>query len=292
MSGQLRFHRPVIAFALGPGVGLALSILAARWAFVQLRRGVPARGPVVLAPCLLLALFLGTLSGDRNYWWYMSSYLAYGDLASYTNLDPSGDKGQSFMDAGQVYFREGSTVSASDMMAFKSVSTFCVAPITSQPLWNAGDPDQIQAGGPVNMPPSGTVDFWAVGTDCCSPRAKSFNCSDASVPNARAGLRLLRDDQRPFYLLAVQAWVAKHCPLNDGTAQGRAMGAPLVCLPARHPLFFYWVEDPLREVEAYHAESKRLFEGQLFLFFVADVVLNVGLAWLLSNLASDAGSPP
>jgi len=134
------------------------------------------------------------------------------------------------------------------------------------------------------MPPSGTVDFWAVGTDCCSTTTKSFNCSGAREPTARSGLRLLRDDQRPFYLLAVQAWVAQNCPTDDNTAQGRAESAPLVCLPARHPLFFYWVEDPLLAVSNYYAESKRLFGMHVVLFFILDTVLTVGLFLSLSKL--------
>lgn len=284
MSGSMRYHSPHLAIGLGPVLSLAACVAVAVWVRGLLRNGLPVRGLLALSFVLFVALVFATVSGDRNYWMYMNSYLTYEDLGSYTNIDPSADKGQSFMDSGQVYFREGSKVVTSDMLAFKSDSTYCVAPIVSQPLWSQGDPNQVQTGGPANMPPSGSVDFWAVGTDCCSTTTKSFNCSAAGDAHARAGLRLLRDDQRPFYLLAVQAWVAQHCPTDDNTAKGRAEAAPLVCLPARHPLFFYWVQDPLLEVNDYHVKSKRLFRMHMFLFLTFDTLLTVGLLYLLTGL--------
>merc|ERR1719277_2170016 len=119
------------------------------------------------------------------------------------------------MDSGQIYFREGSKVDTSQVVAFKHDTTYCVAPIVSHPLLNRGDSEEV-----MRMPESGTVDFWAIGTDCCSP--SNFTCGMAADHRARAGLRLLRDDARPFYLMAVEEWVARVCPVNENTEAGVA----------------------------------------------------------------------
>lgn len=284
VSGSLRFHHFWLAVFLGPFVGLLLCIAMSLTARNRLRRvDYNMRPALTLSICLWLAFVLGMVAGDRSYWWYMTNFYTYRDLATYNDIDPSTDKGQSYMDVGQIYFKEGSKVERAEMMAYKSALTYCVAPITAQTLWNTGS-EAIETGGPMKIPDSGTVDFWAVGTDCCSTQDRSFNCGDANNTNARAGLRLLRDDARPFYFLAVQEWVAKHCPVDDNTASGRAKNAPLVCLPARHPLFFYWVQDPLLQVDQYQVKAQSLFSLHLFTFFILDTAVTLGALWLLFRL--------
>mmetsp|Transcript_126568 Transcript_126568/g.253041 ORF Transcript_126568/g.253041 Transcript_126568/m.253041 type:complete len:340 (+) Transcript_126568:132-1151(+) len=284
VSGSMRFHHLWLAIILGPLLCLLACIAASMAARGRLRRMDPGmRTALTLSVCLWLAFVVGMVAGDRNYWWYMTNYYTYQDLATYTDIDPSSDKGQSYMDSGQIYFKEGSKVERAEMMAYKSVNTFCVAPITSQTLWNTGS-DAVETGGPMKIPESGTVDFWAVGTDCCSTQDRTFNCGAANNTKARSGLRLLRDDSRPFYYLAVQEWVAKHCPVDDNSAAGRAKNAPLVCLPARHPLFFYWVQDPMLEVDSYGLKAQSLFNLHVFTFFILDIAVTLGGLWLLFRL--------
>jgi len=277
----LRFHHLWLAIILGPLLGL-LACVAASWAARKRMRNVDngMRTALTFSICLWLAFVVGMVAGDRSYWWYMTSFYTYQDLATYNDIDPSADQGQTYMDVGQIYFKEGSKLERAEMMAYKSALTYCVAPITSQTFWNTGS-EAIDPGGPMKIPESGTVDFWAVGTDCCSAQDRSFNCGAANNTNARSGLRLLRDDARPFYFLAVQEWVAKHCPVDDNTASGRAKNAPLVCLPARHPLLFYWVQDPLYEVDQYQVKAHSLFNLHVFTFCILDIVVTLGALWIL-----------
>ncbi|CAL1133131.1 unnamed protein product [Cladocopium goreaui] len=59
-------------------------------------------------------------------------------------------------------------------------------------------------------------------------------------------MRMIREDHRPFYLLAIQEWTARMCPTSgeDNTAKGHSKAAPLLCIPSRHPLLFTWVREP------------------------------------------------
>ncbi len=54
------------------------------------------------------------------------------------------------------------------------------------------------------MPESGSVDFFAVGVDCCSATAADFKCGAFNDPTARAGLRILNPDLTASFRLAVQ----------------------------------------------------------------------------------------
>ncbi|CAK0824554.1 unnamed protein product, partial [Prorocentrum cordatum] len=86
----------------------------------------------------------------------------------------------------------------------------------------------VSAHGPpkFHLPESGSVDFWAVGMDCCNQTSGEFWCGQVSNPRARAGMRMLRDDSRPFYALAVQVWAAKRCPEDVNTVSGVRAQAP------------------------------------------------------------------
>jgi len=298
---SVRFYNWPVAAVAGPLVGFLVCCLASFQARTKLRLAHSARGPVALAVCLWLAFVMACIQGDQNFHWYVSNIYNYQDSASYTDMDPSSDRGQSFMDAGQVYFREGTYVAREEMSVFKNTNLYCVAPIVSQPIHNqvlAAQPSfawgsetaptsvQQAAHGPpkFRLPESGTIDFWAVGMDCCNQTSGEFWCGQVGNPQARAGMRMLRDDSRSFYALAVQVWAAKRCPENENTVHGVRAQQPLICLPAKHPLFFYWVVDPIMEVDTFGARSTTLFHAQLGMFLAVDFGLSMLMLWLLFTI--------
>merc|ERR1719158_2377819 len=124
-----------------------------------------------------LAVCLATVFGDMNFWYNMQPFYDIENLNTYPNINPAKEKGQQLMDAGRVYFANDARLDDKYAMGFKNLDLYCVAPIV------VGS-DQLAS-----------YDFWAVGLNCCS----EFN-----NPHARSGLRLMRDDQRPFFRLAVQ----------------------------------------------------------------------------------------
>lgn len=275
----LRFYHPYLAAALGPVVGVVVCVLFSLQARTRLAEIRPARAWLVLAIVTWASLGLAVLGGEHNYWWHMVSYYDFQDLAAYTNIDPTMDKGQSYMDAGQIYFREFSQVLTDQMVAYRSQNVFCAAPIMLSPLSNQHGEDQVQQDGHFRVPKSGTVDFWAVGMDCCDQETRTFTCGAVGDERARAGIRLLRDDIRPFYHLAVQEWAARLCPLDDNTLTGRSQVSPLICPQARHPLFFHWVVDPLVEVDNFYEKSINMYRTQIAGFAIGNLFLVLALLW-------------
>jgi len=123
-----------------------------------------------------------------------------------------------------------------------------------------------------------------VGINCCDQDRKTFTCGAVGDITARAGLRLLRDDVRPFYTLAVQQWNARNCPVDDNTVSGRAEASPLICPVAKHPLFFHWVADPLAEVDRYHERAMELYAMHVVLFTSGNLLVVLAVLWVLFYL--------
>mmetsp|Transcript_83142 Transcript_83142/g.193129 ORF Transcript_83142/g.193129 Transcript_83142/m.193129 type:complete len:310 (-) Transcript_83142:91-1020(-) len=196
-------------------------------AALKFRFGRPCRLWVAFAACAWMGLVSAFIIGNRYWHEHTIYYYSFQDMASYINIDPATDKGQSYMDAGTVYFKEGSYVLRDKAIAFKNGLTYCVAPIVRAPINHQADNNVPNTASGFIMPKAGTVDWWAVGTDCCGRDGNSFTCGDVHSHLARSGVRLLDDTARSMYLLAVQEWSA-----TTG-------------LPVRHPVFFEWTRDPI-----------------------------------------------
>jgi len=96
-------------------LGLALFIYYLS-CYLQLRYGMLRSQRWHAIYCLVLGVaFAGGLwDGDQTYFMYMQPYYILTDLASYINVNPKLERGQSYMDAGTIYFREGVRVSVED----------------------------------------------------------------------------------------------------------------------------------------------------------------------------------
>mmetsp|Transcript_1873 Transcript_1873/g.4178 ORF Transcript_1873/g.4178 Transcript_1873/m.4178 type:complete len:306 (+) Transcript_1873:74-991(+) len=229
---------------------ILISGLVVLVAFLRCRNRRPARPWIVAAVLLIAAVVSGFAEGDQKWYKHTASYFLYGSMASYVNVDPGADQGQTFMDAGTIYFKDGSFVLGTKSLAFRNGKTYCVAPILHDTPPTNQSGSQVGRSAPTR---SGTVDFWAVGTDCCG-RGGTFTCDDAESGLARSGLRLLDDSARSMYLLAVQEWSA-------GTG-----------IPVRHPVFFHWVKDPLAVTERIYSEVWQDYELYCIVFFLCSGV--------------------
>lgn len=188
-----------------------------------------------------IALTLGVVFGNLNFQYYLMPSYAINNLNTYPNTDVSISSGTQLMDVGKAYFIAGTHLDFTKSMGFKNDDIYCVTPITK------------------GTGVLGSYDFWAVGLNCCSGTAADFRCGEFNNPKARSGMRLVNDDQRPFYRLAVQeAEAAYH-------------------IKANHPLFFEWVQDPVAQLEQNELQGWRLFLLGIFCFLGSNTIA-VGLA--------------
>lgn len=263
MSFSLRHFRETLALTLGPALSFFLCLLHFGNTYVRFMKGEPTRGLWALVVTLWSAFILGIILGDINYHSYASIYYQYQDLLSYPNLDPDMDRGQTYMDSGIVYFKESTYVASTKAVAFQSTAIYCAAPIIRNPLENQEGSVAVETEGPIVPPTSGTVDWWAVGINCCDPAGNGFTCGEVGNPMARAGIRMLREDARPFFLMAVQEWDSQYK------------------LPSKHPLFFYWVQDPLTQIDGYLINAKNSFFTATTYFFVFTTFITFFVMYIL-----------
>lgn len=187
----------------------------------------------------LFAWLLGLVAGDVNFYTNMEPFYDVSNLNTYRNVDPSSMRGTQLMDAGRISFTADAKLDVSMSMGFKNLNVYCVAPIVS-----GSDPKHMAS-----------YDFWAVGMDCCSGSRADFHCGEFNNARAAAGLRLMRDDQRPFFRLAVQ--------------QAEAAYKIRAC----HPLFFQWMADPIEHTMAYSDEGNKWYLVFIFMHFAFQLFL-------------------
>lgn len=124
--------------------------------------------------CFLAAL-AGFGAGWYNHYKNMIYYYTYNSLRKYTNVAGS-EQSTEFGDAGMVSFTGDTSIDSTRASGFKNAADngnmYCIAPIT----------DSNQGEKPIT--------FWAVGVNCCAPRA-SFTCDDAGDGGAKSALILL-----------------------------------------------------------------------------------------------------
>eukprot|EP00930_Biecheleria_cincta_P087999 TRINITY_DN77241_c0_g1_i1.p1 TRINITY_DN77241_c0_g1~~TRINITY_DN77241_c0_g1_i1.p1 ORF type:complete len:309 (-),score=38.68 TRINITY_DN77241_c0_g1_i1:155-1081(-) len=206
------YEVPIFACCCSVGVGLMIAGFSCYLAYQCKAAQTDPKWYSFFAFAMIAAALFATLLGDMNFKSYMEAVYDQKSMMSYPNINPAETHGQQMMDAGRMFFTEGSGLDLRKSMSFKNSDTYCVAPIVS------GE-DQLAS-----------YDYWAVGVNCCEGQNPRFKCGEYFNRHARAGLRLtgvVNDERRPFYRLAVQQAEAAYN------------------IRAEHPMFFYWVQDPL-----------------------------------------------
>lgn len=184
----------------------------------------------------------GMVFGARNFSANISPYLDIMNLNVYPNIDPSKYTGQQLMDAGRIFFTPETHLDLGHSMGFRNLDTYCVAPITSPSANSSGTP---------------TFDFWAIGINCCSGHLPDFHCGEFNNLNAKSGLRLMRDDQRAYFRLAVQQAEAAYN------------------IRAPHPIFMLWMQDPMSEISVYHDDGYKFWIIGVSVFAGVQLILLV-----------------
>mmetsp|Transcript_55031 Transcript_55031/g.154402 ORF Transcript_55031/g.154402 Transcript_55031/m.154402 type:complete len:309 (+) Transcript_55031:67-993(+) len=230
MSFSLHYQRPSAAWMLVV-LGLVFTGVSGFLAVRAKQRERDEMWYTFSTIALLVATVAAAIFGDMNFWFNMQPYYDIENLNTYPSVNPAREKGQQLMDAGRVYFADGTGLDMRKAMGFKNLDLYCVAPIVH------GE-EQLAS-----------YDFWAVGVNCCSGVSSDFRCGEFNNPHARSGLRLMRDDQRPFFRLAVQQAEAAYN------------------IKSTHPLFFYWMQDPVAEMNAYRDDGFKYYLLGIFTHF-------------------------
>lgn len=259
LSFALHYSRPHICEAIAAIVGVVIGLMLAIQLLGVVRRtaGGEASGEASSdAPSwvlffwisMLLALLLAVYFGNRNFWSNMQPYHDLRSLNTYDNIDPALHRGQEFMDAAEVIFHEGVALDLRKAVSFQNGETYCVAPISSGVAPNV---------------PLNNYDFWAVGKNCCSG-SNDFHCGDMQR-TTHGGVRVVRDDERSFYRLAVQQAESAYA------------------IKAVHPLFFHWVSDPTDHVDSLRRQGYRAYLIGLLAYFGFQFVLVVANIFLIKE---------
>jgi len=265
LSFSLHYRQPLLCWSVVL-LGLLATIVCGLYAWGQHSRALFDGSAVRLStPSWLVCLFasmvlawvLAVAAGLENYGVNSHRYYSMADLNAYADISPDRVRGQQVMDAGVIGFAAGTKVEVERSMGFRSVGMYCVAPIS------------LNSNSSVKMD---TYDYWAVGMDCCSGYKADFHCANVNN-NPRAGrwqhgggLRLMTDEARPFFRLAVQ--------------QAEAMYK----IKAAHPLFFNWVQDAPAEVESWKEASQRFFLAGIGSHFLLQVFVVVAAGLYFAKL--------
>jgi hypothetical protein len=238
-------------------VVLAIGLQTARLRAID-RKGLstPEREPnwwCFLFLSMAFSWVLAVAVGCTNYSKNMKPYYDYQNLNTYFEVDPLSVHGQQVMDAGLILFKEGSHVDTGKTMNFRGGATYCAAPIVSS---NASSNSSMV-----------TYDFWAVGKNCCKSGSQDFTCG-ATTQSGNSGLRLLRDQDRTFYRMAVeQAEVAYN-------------------IRAQHPVFFTWLHDAPSLIEGFMLQGWKWYRVAVGTHFLLEAFLVASAAIAFSKLAN------
>jgi len=238
---SIRYTQPVLSILVViAGAIVVLLCLGLAIESIRRRRSSSHYEPMwymFLFVTALLAFVLANIMGEWNYKTNMSEIYSMSHMNDYAWVDPTRMRGQQMMDAGSVFFLNSTIVDQRLGIGFRNDGIYCVAPIT------------------VGHTPLVSYDFWAVGMGCCSGAPGDFKCGQYDNPNAHGGLRLMKDDQRGFYRLAVQQAEATFNIHSD------------------HPLFFHWVADPVAEANNSLADGWSWYMIGMFGHFLLQLFL-------------------
>lgn len=229
MSFSLRYsHAEAGYFFVACGLLISFGFLL-KW---YLHFDLDDEGPnwlLFLAISCLVACILGLALGDSNYADGMLPYYDLSGLGIAHGVDPDAGQGANYLDAGRVFFTEGSQIQQDHALGFKDSDTYCVAPIS--------------AGNRTGMAKTASYDFWAVGINCCVPvRPAQFWCGGAANDNeAHAASRWMSDRELPYFKLAIQ-----QAEVEYG-------------IQAKFPMFVSWTKDPIKDLDKKSAGAVEFF---------------------------------
>jgi len=247
---SLHYSFPLLCWAIvALGIVITVAIGVAAWQKLQDSK---SNWLLFLFFSTAYAAVFGPLLGNINYWLNTQPYYDLQTLETYSDVNPATTPGQKLMDAGKVEFAEVAGLDLSKAFQFQDLDTYCVAPIS------LGLNSSVKS-----------YDFWAVGLNCCGWNASGvidYKCGgDYQTTTARQGVRLLNENQRDYYRLAVEQAEAQY-KIN-----------------AKYPLFFYWTEDATTDIQSYWEYGFKYYLLGVGMFIISQIFSVIAATVLFSK---------
>lgn len=179
------------------------------------------------------ATIVGAVLGFFCYFRHLAYYWKYEEMRTYTNVAASQDAA-AFGDGSMFLFTEDTRLDFMRSVGYRSRwtgGTYCAAPIVDSTMNNAQD-----------------IFYWAIGEECCNPRAE-FHCDDAEDFQTRSALVVLEPEDvvRPFMRWAVQG--ASYPKYEEAI---KLQEATYFTKAALRPKLIRWSRDPIAMKDAYY----------------------------------------
>lgn len=190
--------------------------------------GTKSRMGITCMASVLLGAFLGLYCFDT----YGIFVEFYKHSRSYTNVVPS-EPSASKADAGTLTFTDESSIDTTKSIGYWASNgrTYCIAPIH-------------------DMAPTQTIEFWAVGVDCCGAQSE-FLCDASADETAHGGIVVFDNygyfnpSNRDYYDMAREK------------AQ-----AEFDLVSGNHPMYVRWVKsENLGMLQSFYLTSAQTFIG-------------------------------
>mmetsp|Transcript_37811 Transcript_37811/g.109004 ORF Transcript_37811/g.109004 Transcript_37811/m.109004 type:complete len:346 (-) Transcript_37811:51-1088(-) len=210
--------------------------------------------------------FVGTMVavviGFFLYFRFLCYYWKYSDMRTYTNVAAAQD-GSAFQDGNMILFTQDTRLDPQRSVGYKSKwtgSTYCAAPIVDSTMGNGAD-----------------ISYWAIGVDCCTPRAE-FHCDDAGDFSTRSALIVLEPDDvvRPFMRWAVRG--ASYPRYKEAI---KLQEATYFTKASRNPTLVYWTRDPIAKKDEFYGTAKKICVWLSIVYTLLVVGFTYWISWKL-----------
>lgn len=201
--------------------------------------------PVFSLLMLVACWGVATTLGQTLYWKYMHKFYDLENLQEYGGIDPSGTSAKQIQDAGRVYFTPDAYLDRTQAGCYVKGKTYCIAPIV------------INGNIHSKVPQTGSYDYFAVGTDCCSCPDRDYKCGEYNNPLAAGGIRYVNDEDRVFFNLAVDAWKSTYS------------------VASVNPMFFEWTANPRMKQRATRDTGLACYILSVVLGLVATIMFSI-----------------
>mmetsp|Transcript_60793 Transcript_60793/g.130642 ORF Transcript_60793/g.130642 Transcript_60793/m.130642 type:complete len:340 (+) Transcript_60793:168-1187(+) len=197
------------------------------------------------------ATIIGCILGFFLYFRHLAYYWKYEELRTYTNVAAAQDA-VAFGDGSMFLFTEDTHLDPMRAVGYQgrfTGNTFCVAPVVDSSMTNVQD-----------------IYYWAIGENCCSPRAE-FHCDDAEDVQTRSALVVLEPEDvvRPF-----MRWAVKGATYPKYVEAIKLQEATYFTKAAIRPKLVYWSRDPIALKDSFYWAAANIcgwFSG-FYVFFL------------------------